>query len=59
MNNNFQLSDIFPSVKNECEVRSILDTDMYKFMMLDFILANDDLRDIDVTWKMKVRSKII
>lgn len=57
MNNNFQLSDIFPSAKNECEVRSILDTDMYKFMMLDFILANDDLKDIEVSWKMKVRSK--
>ena len=56
MKNNFELKDIFPSAKNECEVQTLLDTDMYKIMMLDFILANPEYKNLIVTWKMKVRS---
>jgi nicotinic acid phosphoribosyltransferase len=57
MKQKFELQDIFPSVKNECEVRSVLDTDMYKILMLDFILANSEYRNLNVSWKMKIRTK--
>jgi nicotinic acid phosphoribosyltransferase len=57
MKNNYELSDIFPSVNNNCEVQTLLDTDMYKVMMLDFILANPEYKNLVVTWKMTVRSK--
>lgn len=57
MNKQWNLEDIFPSVKNECEVTSILDTDIYKITMLDFILANEEYRNLNVTWKMKIRTK--
>ncbi len=56
MKNNFELSDVFPSANNQCEVQTLLDTDMYKVMMLDFILANPEYKNLVVTWKMKVRS---
>jgi len=57
MKQKFELQDIFPSVKNECEVRSVLDTDMYKILMLDFILANPEYKNLNVSWKMKIRTK--
>lgn len=57
MKNNFELSDIFPSAKNQCEVQTLLDTDMYKVMMLDFILSHPEYSNLVVTWKMTVRSK--
>jgi nicotinic acid phosphoribosyltransferase len=59
MKNNYGLSDVFPSVNNKCEVQTLLDTDMYKIMMLDFILANPEYKDLVVAWKMTVRSKDI
>ncbi len=59
MKQKFELQDIFPSVKNECEVRSVLDTDMYKILMLDFILANPEYKNLNVSWKMKIRTKWI
>ncbi len=59
MKQQFELQDLFPSAKNECEVRSILDTDMYKILMLDFILANPEYKNLNVAWSMKVRTKWI
>lgn len=49
-------SDIFASARNEAEVDNLLNNDMYKFMMLDFILANPEYKDLEVKWKMKIRS---
>lgn len=57
MKTRFELQDIFPSAKNECEVKSILDTDMYKILMLDFILAHPEYKNLNVAWRMKIRTK--
>jgi nicotinic acid phosphoribosyltransferase len=49
----------FSVARDEAEVTSLLNTDIYKFLMLDFILAHREYRDIPVRWKMKVRNPLI
>ncbi len=49
-------NDIFANARNEAEVDNLLNNDMYKFMMLDFILANPEYKDLQVRWKMKIRT---
>ncbi len=49
--------DFFPSLRWEAEVDNLLNNDMYKFTMLDFILAHPEYKWIPVRWKMTVRSK--
>lgn len=52
-------SDFFADARNEAEVDNLLNNDMYKFTMLDFILANDEYKDLEVKRKMTIRSKDI
>lgn len=40
-------------------VEGFLNNDLYKFMMLDFILAHDEYKDLEVNWRMTIRSKDI
>jgi len=56
-NNLYTPTDIFAVARNEAEVDNLLNTDIYKFMMLDFILTKPEYRDIVVKWKMTVRSR--
>ena len=56
-NNLYTPTDIFAVARNEAEVDNLLNTDIYKFMMLDFILTKPEYKDIVVKWKMTVRSK--
>ncbi|NVP17839.1 hypothetical protein HUU51_03935 [Candidatus Gracilibacteria bacterium] len=56
-NNLYTPTDIFAVARNEAEVDNLLNTDIYKFMMLDFILTKPEYKDIVVRWKMTVRSK--
>ncbi len=53
----YTLQNSFASSRDEAEVDNLLNTDIYKFLMLDFILAHPEYRDIKVRWKMKVRTK--
>jgi nicotinic acid phosphoribosyltransferase len=53
----YTLQNCFAAARDEAEVDSLLNTDIYKFLMLDFILAHPEYRDIRVRWKMKVRTK--
>lgn len=53
----YTLSNSFAAARDEAEVDNLLNTDVYKFLMLDFILAHPEYRDIKVRWKMKVRNK--
>lgn len=53
----YTLQNSFAAARDEAEVDNLLNTDIYKFLMLDFILAHPEYRDIQVKWKMKVRSK--
>ena len=55
--NNYKRGDFIPSINNGVEIQSLLETDMYKFTMLDFILAHPEYRGIVVKWKMTIRSK--
>ncbi len=56
-NNLYTPTDIFAVARNEAEVDNLLNTDIYKFMMLYFILTKPEYKDIVVRWKMTVRSK--
>ena len=49
-------ANCFASARNEAEVTSLLNNDIYKFLMLDFILAHKNYRDIPVRWEMTVRN---
>lgn len=51
--------DFFAEARDEAEVTSFLNNDLYKFMMLDFILANPEYKDLEVNRKMTIRSKDI
>lgn len=53
----YTLANSFAAARDEAEVDNLLNTDIYKFLMLDFILAHPEYRDIKVRWKMKVRNK--
>jgi nicotinate phosphoribosyltransferase len=46
----------FAVARDEAEITSFLNNDVYKFLMMDFILAHPEYRDIPVTWGMKVRN---
>ncbi len=49
------LSSAFAPLRDEAEIQNLLNTDMYKFLMLDFILAHPEYRTLHVRWKMTVR----
>jgi nicotinate phosphoribosyltransferase len=49
--------DIFAAARDEAEVSNLLNTDMYKFMMMDFILAHPEYKDVNVRRDLKIRSK--
>ena len=51
--------DFFAEARNEAEVDNFLNNDLYKFLMLDFILAHPEYKDLEVNRKMLVRSKNI
>ena len=53
----YTLQNSFAPARDEAEVQSILNNDVYKFLMLDFILAHPEYRDLNVRWKMKVRNQ--
>lgn len=53
----YTLQNSFAAARDEAEVDSLLNTDIYKFLMLDFFLAHPEYRNIQVRWKMKVRNK--
>ena len=48
--------EYFPSLSGAPEVHHLLDTDFYKFSMLDFILAHPEYRWLNVRWSMKIRN---
>jgi len=58
-NNLYSPKDFFAVARDEAEVNNLLNTDIYKFMMLDFILANPEWKNIQVKRKMTIRSKNI
>lgn len=49
--------DFFAHAREEAEITSLLNNDIYKFMMLDFILTQAEYKDLNVTREMKIRSK--
>jgi nicotinate phosphoribosyltransferase len=53
----YTLSNSFATARDEAEVDNLLNTDVYKFLMLDFILAHPEYRDMRVRWKMTIRNK--
>jgi nicotinic acid phosphoribosyltransferase len=53
----YRPNDLFAVARDEAEVDNLLNTDVYKFLMLDFILANPEYRDLEVKRKMTIRSK--
>jgi len=57
--NLYSPEDFFPAVSEEAEVDNLLNNDIYKFFMLDFILAHPEYRWIPVRWKMTVRNNDI
>lgn len=50
-------TDFFAAARDEAEVDNLLNTDVYKFLMLDFILANPEYKDLNVKRQMTIRSK--
>jgi len=59
MKNNYEITDIFAVAREEVEVNNLANNDVYKFYMLDFILAHKEYRDIEVEWKMTIRNPLI
>ncbi len=55
----YKPQDFFAVARGEAEIDNILNNDVYKFLMLDFILANEKYANTNVRWKMKVRNKDI
>ena len=53
----YTLQNSFAPARDEAEVQSLLNNDVYKFLMLDFILAHPEYRDLNVRWMMKVRNQ--
>jgi nicotinate phosphoribosyltransferase len=51
--------DYFAVARDEAEIQNLTNNDIYKFLMMDFILANPEWAKLKVRWKMKVRSKDI
>ncbi|MDC0506045.1 hypothetical protein OAN96_00445 [Candidatus Gracilibacteria bacterium] len=48
--------DIFAVARNEAEVSNLMNNDVYKFYMLDFILNHPEYANLQVEWKMTIRS---
>lgn len=48
--------DIFAPAREEAEIQSITNNDVYKFYMLDFILNHPEYKDTPVEWKMTIRN---
>lgn len=59
MNNFNSPKDFFAEARDEAEVQSFLNNDLYKFLMLDFILNHPVYRDLFVDRKMNIRTKSI
>jgi len=57
--NIYKPSDFFAEARDEAEVDSFLNNDLYKFMMLDFILSQEEYKNLEVNRKMTIRSKDI
>ncbi len=53
----YTLQNSFAPARDEAEVQSLLNNDVYKFLMLDFILARPEYTNLNVRWKMKVRNQ--
>lgn len=53
----FTPQNCFAVARDEAEITSLLNNDIYKFLMLDFILAHKEYQNVEVRWKMKVRSR--
>lgn len=51
----YTLQNCFATARDEAEVSSLLNNDIYKFLMLDFILAHPEYSDMRVRWAMTVR----
>lgn len=58
-NLHYTLANSFAAARDEAEVDTLLNTDVYKFLMLDFVLAHPEYRDMRVRWKMTIRDKAI
>jgi nicotinic acid phosphoribosyltransferase len=52
----FTPQNCFAVARDEAEIQSLMNNDIYKFLMLDFILVHPEYRKIEVKWKMKVRN---
>ncbi len=50
------IRESFAPARDEAEIQTLLNTDAYKFFMLDFILAHSEYRTMQVRWKMKIRT---
>jgi nicotinic acid phosphoribosyltransferase len=61
MKNNllYKPEDIFPSLRDEAEVDNLLNNDVYKFFMLDIVLAHPEYVGTPVRWKMTIRNNDI
>jgi nicotinate phosphoribosyltransferase len=53
----FTPQNCFSAARDEAEITSLLNNDVYKFLMLDFILAHPEYRDVETKWKMTVRNR--
>ena len=52
----YKPEDIFAVARDEAEIQSIANNDVYKFYMLDFILNHPEYKDTPVEWKMTIRN---
>ncbi|MCK5677880.1 MAG: hypothetical protein KAH72_05335 [Flavobacteriaceae bacterium] len=52
----YKQTDIFAVAREEAEVDNIINNDVYKFYMLDFILNHPEYKDLQVEWKMTIRN---
>jgi len=53
----YKPSDLFAVARDEAEVDDLTNNDIYKFLMLDFALANPQYHWYNVKWNMTIRSK--
>ncbi len=47
----------FAQARGEAEITTLLNTDAYKLYMMDFILANEQYKDLNVNREMKIRTQ--
>jgi nicotinic acid phosphoribosyltransferase len=52
----YTLSNSFAHARGDAEVDNLLNTDIYKFLMLDFIRSHAEYRNMRVRWKLTVRN---